>query len=100
MDFKFIEAASVRAVVSCKSLLKSIDNSYPKALKKYGVENVFLFAECCPEAHLLRLRKRAESAGYRGLWCLYFDDGEGASFKTDESMYIDFADKILKAVKS
>src|SRR5438552_2708552 len=27
MDFKFIEATSVRAVVSCKSLLKSIDQS-------------------------------------------------------------------------
>src|SRR6266849_10235424 len=46
MDFRFVEAGSVRAVVSCKSSLDTIDKAYPKSLRKYGVKTVFLFAEC------------------------------------------------------
>ena len=37
MDFRFIKAKSARAVISCKSSLKSIDKNYPKDLRKYGL---------------------------------------------------------------
>jgi hypothetical protein len=97
MEFTFIEAAHARAVVSCKSTLKSIDKDYPKDLKKYGVKNIFLFAECCAEADYPRLRKAAKKAGYRGLWCLYLTRGS-AFFETDESMYVAFGDAVMKAV--
>src|SRR5216684_1407952 len=47
MEFKFVGIAHARAVISCKSQLTSVDKGYPKALKKFGVKKVFLFAECC-----------------------------------------------------
>lgn len=101
MEFKFVEAQRALAVVSCKSMLNTIDKNYPKMLKKYGVESVFLFAECCRERHLERLRERAAAAGYRGLWCLYLvQDSGAAQFKTVEDMYIDFGNAVLKAVQS
>jgi hypothetical protein len=98
MNFKFIEAGNVRAIVSCKSTLSAIDKAYPKALQKHGVAKIFLFAECCQDAHFARLRKAARSAGYRGLWCLYLTQKDG-SFKTDESMYVAFGEAVLKAVR-
>lgn len=98
MNFKFIEAGTVRAVVSCKSTIDAIDKKYSKALKKHGVKNIFLFAECCRESRFQRLRKAATQAGYRGLWCLYLTQKDG-SFKTDESMYTAFGDAVLAAVK-
>lgn len=99
MDFRFIKAGSVRAVISCKSSLNAVDRTHPKALKNYGVQDIFLFAECCEERHFLSLRKKAESAGYSGLWCLYLTQDKGASFKTDESMYVEFGKAVLEAVK-
>jgi len=99
MEFKFIEATSVRAVVSCKSNLNTIDKAYPKALSKYGVKDVFLFAECCHENRFSRLRETAKQAGYRGLWCLYFTKSGEPSFKTDESIYVEFAKEVLRSVK-
>ena len=98
MNFKFIEAGNVRAIVSCKSTLSAIDKAYPKALQKHGVAKIFLFAECCQDTHFARLRKAARSAGYRGLWCLYLTQKDG-SFKTDESMYVAFGEAVLKAVR-
>jgi hypothetical protein len=103
MDFKFIRAEGVRAVVSCKSRLDSIDGSYPVALKQFGIRKVFLFAECCRHDRLKDLRKAAAKAGYSGLWCLYTtekDDTEGSTFRTDESMYVEFGTAIKKAAKS
>ncbi len=98
MNFKFIEAASVRAVVSCKSLINSVDRRYPKTLKKHGVSDLFLFAECCRESRFQQLHSSAKAAGYRGLWCLYLTQKDG-SFQTDESMYAAFGDAVFAAVK-
>jgi len=98
MDFKFVETERVRAVVSCKSRLHGIDKSYPKALKKYGVKHVFLFAECCNETQFEKLRQRAEAAGYSGLWCLYLVQKGPSPIKSVEEMYVDFGKAILKAV--
>jgi hypothetical protein len=97
MDFKFVEAKQALAVISCKSSLKSIDTTYPKKLKKFGVDAVFLFAECCGEKQFERLEKRALAAGYRGLWCLYLVQ-DGGPFTTPETMYIDFGRAVLEAV--
>jgi hypothetical protein len=63
MDFKFVEPERAMAVISCKSFLNAIDRDYPKALKKYGVEKIFLFAECCRRSRLDALRKTAKRAG-------------------------------------
>jgi hypothetical protein len=102
MDFKFIRAQGVRAVVSCKSRLDSIDQNYPKALKQFGIAKVFLFAECCRHDRLDALRKAALKAGYGGLWCLYTTEAgtEETSFRTDETMYVEFGKAIRKAVAS
>jgi hypothetical protein len=106
MDFKFIRAQGVRAVVSCKSRLDSIDASYPKALKQFGIRKVFLFAECCRHDRLSALQKQAVKAGYGGLWCLYTTEKEpeeekdNLTFRTDEAMYVEFGKAIRQAVRS
>jgi hypothetical protein len=99
MEFKFIGAANARAVVSCKSQVTSIDKAYPKALKKYGIEKVFLFAECCSENRFARLRESAEKAGYLGFWCLYFAESKTSRFKTNEEMYDDFGNAVMQATR-
>jgi len=101
MDFRFVSAANVRAVVSCKSQLRAtgIDRAYPKDLKKYGVKNIFLFAECCDETQFPGLRKKAREAGYCGLCCLYLTQAQNSSFRTDELMYDAFGTAALRAVK-
>jgi hypothetical protein len=102
MDFKFIRAQGVRAVVSCKSQLDSVDAEYPKALKQFGIGKVFLFAECCRRDRLADLRKAARKAGYKGFWCLYTTEKEteDTAYLTDESMYVEFGKAIREAVKS
>jgi hypothetical protein len=97
MVFAFIEAGNARAIVSCKSKLTTIDKQYPKDLRKYGVKNIFLFAECCKESDFARLRKEAKRAGYAGLWCLYLT--KGPTIKRDESMYVEFGNAVVEAVK-
>ena len=97
MVFAFVEASKARAIVSCKSKLTAIDKQYPKALRKYGVRNIFLFAECCKESDFARLRKEAKRAGYAGLWCLYLT--EGPTIKEDESTYVEFGNAVAEAVK-
>jgi hypothetical protein len=100
MEFKFIEAAKARAVISCKSILtsKEIDKDYPKELKKFGVKKVFLFAECSSASNFDNLRKKAKTAGYADLCCLYLT-GPQDYIKTDERMWYDFGNKVLAAVK-
>jgi hypothetical protein len=98
MNFKFVDAAGARAVISCKSFLNAIDRSYPKALKKYGVDKVFLFAESCRKTRLTALRRTAKRAGYAGVWCLYFKDDNAPSFATHGPDYVDFGTVVSKAV--
>lgn len=101
MNFKFVQAEAVQAVVSCKSQLDAVDSDYPKALKKFGIDKVFLFAESCRQSRLAALRAAARKAGYSGLWCLYTTEaGEEDPFiKADEAMYVDFGKAIREAVK-
>lgn len=77
MDFKFIECGNAVAVISCKSLAKTIDVDYPVKLKPY-VKTVFLLSECCAPSRLTGLRKQAVKAGYSGFACLYtYDEAKG-----------------------
>jgi len=99
MEFKFIEVAKVRAVVSCKSQLSSIDKRYAKDLKKFGVNKVFLFAECCSAGRFVKLSQDAKKAGYCGLCCLYFTGAGGAFQEVDPKMWMDFANLVSKAVQ-
>jgi hypothetical protein len=100
MNFSFVKASTVRFVVSCKSLLNSIDADYPRTLKKYGVRKIFLFAESCDESQVEPLRKRAKKAGYSGMWCLYTTDKKEPSFLgTNGEMLVEFGQRLLAAVK-
>ena len=100
MEFTFVEARSVLAVISCKSKLTTIDKDYPTSLKKYDVKKVFLFAECCDESSLQSLKQTARKAGYKGLWFLYSVENSTGLVKTDEPALKSFGDEILKSVSS
>jgi hypothetical protein len=95
MEFAFVSAEKALAVVSCKSVLKQIDEQYSKSLESYGVKHVILFAESCPQRRLAALRAKALSAGYKGLWCLYTTAKDGSFLDINEQDYVDF----LEAVK-
>lgn len=97
MLFKFVEVAQARAVVSCKSQLTTIDRQYPKALKTFGVDKVFLFAECCKSSQFDSLRHKAKEAGYADLCCLYFT-GPGGTEEVNEELWVEFGEAVLNAV--
>ncbi|WP_353565558.1 DUF6602 domain-containing protein [Haloferula sargassicola] len=94
MDFKFVDASSVLAVVSCKSRVASVDDDYPGQLAKYGVRKVLLFGECCSQSNYENLVSKAKAAGYQGLWCAYFQNGSGEGMATDESVYANFYETV------
>ena len=100
MEFKFVEASSVMAVISCKSKLTTIDKQYPPSLKKYGVEKVFLLAECCAESSKESLKKKAREAGYKGLWFLYSVAKTKEAVTTDDHTLKNFGDEISRSVSS
>lgn len=99
MDFRFIKAEKAKAVISCKSVLNRVDKEYPKTLKKFGIENIFLFAECCKDTRYESMKEKAQKAGYAGLWCLYFTTKEN-DYKTDENEYIDFLNAIRNVLNT
>lgn len=94
MDFRFVNAANAVAVISCKSLVRSVDTDYCKSLRPY-VRNVFLFGECCASTRVARLKRDAMAAGYRGFWYLYAME-KGDQKSVDDRVWEDF----LKAVQS
>jgi hypothetical protein len=70
MDVTFVDSRSAIAVVSCKSSIRTVDVEYCERMKQY-VSDVLLFAECCAPGAVERLKRSAESAGYKGFWYLY-----------------------------
>jgi len=96
MEFKFVRAEDALTVVSCKSLVNSIDKDYPKDLKKYGVNNVVLFGECCSKSRFKTLRDKARQLGYKDLFVLYFTDDEEMQFAVDENLHARFGNCICK----
>jgi len=97
MEFVFVEARYVKAVVSCKSDLKSVDGDYPTCMKSIGVDNVILFAESCSQTNYENLKEQAINAGYSGLWCSYFTLGSGSELIKDEEHHYEFYDSIRKS---
>ncbi|MCX6864867.1 MAG: hypothetical protein NTV46_01370 [Verrucomicrobia bacterium] len=90
MEFLFVEAKHVKAVVSCKSTLASIDTEYPAQLRAIGVNSVILFAECCSKTNFENLKQQAIVAGYTGLWCSYFTLSSGNEVEVDEEHHLQF----------
>lgn len=89
MDFRFIRADNAVAVISCKSDLKHVDKKYPAQLAKHGIQQVYLFAECCLQKNYSRLKQGALNSGYSGLGCLYLLDGKG-SLLIDDKIHSEF----------
>jgi hypothetical protein len=98
MTFKFIRARKAVAVISCKSKLNSIDRDHPKNLKKFGIDNVFLFAETCSMGRFDSLSKTAQKAGYKGLWCLYHTDKDGTMVSIEDAKHLAFIENIRKSL--
>jgi hypothetical protein len=98
MDFAFVRAEHAKAVVSCKSKLDSVDTKYPKALRKFGVKNVLLFAECCKEKDFNRLCRSAKGSGYRAVCCLYFTKDNGSFLRMATAELVNFTNAIAKVV--
>lgn len=96
MDFYFVECSHAVAVISCKSYLANIDKEYIQTIKPF-MEQVWLFAECCPRGKEAALRKKARAAGYRNLFYLYPWDGE-ISVEPDRSEWTRFL-KALETLK-
>jgi hypothetical protein len=98
MDFRFITVEKAKAVVSCKSLITTIDPQYPKELKSYGVKNILLLAECCKSEQFDKIKEAAKKAGYTGFWCLYFIKQDGVGFEIREALYTDFVETVFRTV--
>lgn len=98
MHFKFVKKDHAVAVISCKSLTKSVDGEYAKKLRPY-VKHVFLFAECCPPGKEASLRKKAKEAGYAGFGLLYTYDEKTGDISNNEKGWDKFLDAIASKVK-
>jgi hypothetical protein len=90
MDFKFIKSTDARAIISCKSLARSIDTNYSKVMKAYNISCVYLVAECCDPKALPRLAGQAKRAGYSGFCSLYTMQKRTAVFSVNEPGILEF----------
>lgn len=100
MDFKFIEQSEAIAVISCKSFLQHkshIEVEYCQDLLNY-VENVWLFAECCPPDKSQEIKDKALEIGYRNFWHLYSWDREKNMVEDSLVDWNDFV-KCIKELK-
>ena len=90
MDFHFVQAAKVKAVISCKSKLTSIDVDFLDFVtKEFKIKHVLLFAESVPSKSRAALVRKAKQCGYSGLWYLY-EVGKDRLPVIDENVYLDF----------
>ena len=74
LDFHFVELAKVVAVISCKSMVTSVDESYCRDLMSFGVQSVGLMGEACQSSAFKGLKDKATKAGYCDFWCLALED--------------------------
>lgn len=88
LDFHFVDVAKVVSVISCKSIVNSVDKGYCEALLGFGVANIGLIGEVCDSRRIEALRNKAKSVGYRDLWCLALDSVEGR--KLNEPLSLEF----------
>ena len=94
MDFRFISMAQAIVVISCKSQVKSIDEEYPKSIKKY-TKKVWLFGECCGPRSAKGLAEKAKKAGYEKFWHLYTWSPKTKADYNNEG-WIDFVNEVKK----
>jgi len=94
MDFKFIKCSEAIAVISCKSLTRSIDKDYCNTLRPYNVGKVFLFSECCSPSSVKRLKQQAQAAGYAGFYYLYSMKKGGDTFAVNEEGILAFIEEM------
>jgi hypothetical protein len=96
MDFHFVQAEKVKAVISCKSKLTSIDVDFLHLVKsQFKVKHVLLFAESVPTKSRVALVRKAKKCGYSGLWYLY-EIGKDRQPVVDENVYLDFLSTVKK----
>jgi len=76
MNFKFINCKDAIAVISCKSMITSVDKEHKKYIKalKPHVKEILIFAECCEPSAVKRLKKSAQAVGCHSFWYLYVCD--------------------------
>jgi hypothetical protein len=98
-DFWFIDPAAVRAVISCKSMIRrpsDLDREFCRDLHHYGVNRVWLFAECCPPGSPDRIAARAKAAGYQRFFHLYTMDPKTGAAKPSEESWRAFVSALRK----
>lgn len=88
LDFHFVDAKHVLAVVSCKSEVASVDEDYSKKLLAFGVPQIGLVGEVASRTNFINLRSKAKAAGYVDLWCLALEDAIGRG--CDEPTLVEF----------
>lgn len=94
MDFHFIQRDSVKAVISCKSMIDSIDDDFALVVRKeFKINNLFIFAEAAQSSHYMKLKASAKKSGYKGLWTLY-NVGKNDEIIADENEYLNFLSTI------
>jgi hypothetical protein len=98
MDFKFINCEKAVAVISCKSFLRVVDRRYSERMRPY-IGNILLFAECCEPNAVERLKRSAESAGYKGFWYLYACNQNTSECIVDEMQWINFIQTLKSLVR-
>jgi len=98
MDFRFIQRSDIVAVISCKSLVRSITNevrNYYIRMKPYvNPGKLWLFAECVPLGKEKKIKTDARAAGYAGFWHLYSWGQRESRVRADEQAWADFLTKI------
>ena len=100
MDFRFILASNVVAIISCKSLLNQVtktEKKYCEKLLPYMIgKKLWLFAECVPSGRENGLAKVTREAGFKKFWYLYSWDSKQSITREDKKLWIDFLDEVKK----
>jgi len=100
-DFWFIHPEAVSAVISCKSMVRNpseVDAEFCQRLRPYGIEQVWLFSECCDRARVGSIEARAKKAGYSRFFHLYTSDPDTGTDTPSTSSWDAFA-KAVRALE-
>jgi len=92
-DFWFVDPRAVRAVISCKSVIRKpsdVDRQYCQKLRNFGVSRIWLFAECCDPSNVGAVAGRARSVGYSRFFHLYTLDPRTGSHTPSEKSWNEF----------
>ena len=72
MDFRFVDQADAKVVISCKSYIESsnVETDYFNNLIKF-VPEIWLFSECCGPRSVAPIDKKAKATGYGHFFHIY-----------------------------